>query len=47
MNRPNRWLDLFFAIGLCLAATTGYAAYLIATAPVRAWGWVARLWRME
>jgi hypothetical protein len=47
MNKPNRTLDLFFAIGLFLAATVGYAAFLIATAPVRVWGWAKSLWRME
>jgi hypothetical protein len=47
MNKPDPWLDLILASGLALAACVGYAGYLIATAPARAWGWLVRLWRME
>jgi hypothetical protein len=47
MNKPDPWLDLVFASGLALAALIGYAGYLIATLPGKAWRAAAQLWRME
>jgi hypothetical protein len=47
MNKPSPILDLIFASGLALAALVGYAGYLIATCPGRAYRAARALWRLE